>query len=571
MQYTALYREWRPERFDTIVGQDIITKTLQSQIRSGKISHAYLFSGPRGTGKTSTAKVLARAVNCLSNEDGNPCGKCRTCIELASEGSMDVLEIDAASNNGVDEIRDLREKIHYPPATAKYRVYIIDEVHMLSMGAFNALLKTLEEPPNHAIFILATTELQKLPATILSRCQRYQFKRIPIKVIAERLELISQDKGIALQSAAASLIAFWAEGGLRDAISLLDQCLTVTGEAITEDSVLKVLGTATRQFVFSLADDLIDGNAPAILKKLNQLMDEGKDMRVFVKDFTNHMRSVMLAKYLDDCADLLGVEKQVAVAYRRQAERAVQERLIRTVEEFTLLEGKLRYAENPRILAEMTFLKICYPEDQPNLLALSERVSELEQKLSDLSAYGAKAVVDTAEVQQTTDEVAAEKQEQRPAKEKSTAPKRAEDVQYEEKKDSMPDEKDIWNRLLKDVKKESMPTYIMLQKASLQMRSTTAQVIFSPVDAIFAEAVKTQQNQAMLLSKIKAIAGDAVKLKVIIDQPETAPPEDAKRDEAEDAGEVERIKTLLEGEDIEFVVYEGDEEPPKTFLDELLD
>ena len=268
MGYQALYRRYRPARFEDFVGQEAVIKTLRSQITSGRIAHAYLFCGTRGTGKTSTAKVFARAVNCEHPENGDPCGTCDTCRALAEENSLDILEIDAASNNGVDEIRDLREKVKSPPQTGRYRVYIIDEVHMLSQGAFNALLKTLEEPPAYVVFILATTEPQKLPATILSRCQRFDFGRIPAHQIIGRLRVALEEGHIQAEDAALSRIARAAEGGMRDAWSIMDMCLSYAQEedgGLTEALVLRVLGAADKSFLFAFADRLIDSDAAGAL------------------------------------------------------------------------------------------------------------------------------------------------------------------------------------------------------------------------------------------------------------------------------------------------------------------
>ena len=261
MSYQALYRAWRPDTFTEIVGQDAVTRTLKRQVTTGRIAHAYLFCGTRGTGKTSAAKVLARAINCLNPRDGDPCGECEICRTLRQENSMDVVEIDAASNNGVDEIRDLREKVKYPPALTKYKVYIIDEVHMLSTGAFNALLKTLEEPPKHVVFILATTEPQRLPATILSRCQRFDFHRISMEVIIERLMVVLGGIGRSASEEALNEIARAAEGAMRDALSLLDVCLSYTDGEVTGQLARDVLGTAGRAAMFDFADALIEGDA----------------------------------------------------------------------------------------------------------------------------------------------------------------------------------------------------------------------------------------------------------------------------------------------------------------------
>ena len=291
MGYQALYRRYRPARFEDFVGQEAVIKTLRSQVMSGRIAHAYLFCGTRGTGKTSTAKVFARAVNCEHPENGDPCGQCAACQALSAESSLDILEIDAASNNGVDEIRDLREKVKYPPQNGRYRVYIIDEVHMLSTGAFNALLKTLEEPPSYVVFILATTEPQKLPATILSRCQRFDFHRIPMHQIIGRMKVAVEKEGILAEEAALSRIARAAEGGMRDAWSIMDMCLGYAQEddtGLTEELVLRVLGAADRTFLFDFADKLIGSDAVGALTMIDDMMRMGREVQVFVRDVSAH-------------------------------------------------------------------------------------------------------------------------------------------------------------------------------------------------------------------------------------------------------------------------------------------
>ena len=282
--YQALYRAWRPEQFKDIYGQEPITRTLKNQVISGRISHAYLFCGSRGTGKTTTAKVLSRALNCTNLQDGEPCGECDVCRQLKGESSLDVMEIDAASNNGVDNVRELKDRIAYPPTVGRYKIYIVDEVHMLSPGAFNALLKTLEEPPAHAVFILATTEPQKLPATILSRCQRYDFKRIPVKDIVARLRVVLE--GISRQCTPQALeeIAVSADGGMRDALSLMDICLSYTDGEVDAALVRQVLGSSGREFMFDFADALADQDAGKALEMISEAMLDGRDPMVFTRE-----------------------------------------------------------------------------------------------------------------------------------------------------------------------------------------------------------------------------------------------------------------------------------------------
>ena len=386
MGYQALYRRYRPARFEDFVGQEAVIQTLRSQIMSGRIAHAYLFCGTRGTGKTSTAKVFARAVNCEHPENGDPCGTCGTCRALAEENSLDILEIDAASNNGVDEIRDLREKVKYPPQTGRYRVYIIDEVHMLSQGAFNALLKTLEEPPAYVVFILATTEPQKLPATILSRCQRFDFGRIPAHQIIERLHVALEEGQIQAEDAALARIARAAEGGMRDAWSIMDMCLSYAQEedgGLTEALVLRVLGAADKSFLFAFADKLIDSDAAGALALIDEMMRKGREVQVFVRDVSAHLRALMLANICDEgqLSTLLEVTHEDAAEYIGQAKRTSHTRLMRMLDLFLASETDMKWAAQPRFALETAALRACAPEESMQVEALVARVDELERKL----------------------------------------------------------------------------------------------------------------------------------------------------------------------------------------------
>ena len=386
MGYQALYRRYRPARFDDFVGQEAIIRTLRSQVMSGRIAHAYLFCGTRGTGKTSTAKVFARAVNCENPDRGEPCGQCAACRALSAESSLDILEIDAASNNGVDEIRDLREKVKYPPQSGRYRVYIIDEVHMLSQGAFNALLKTLEEPPAYVVFILATTEPQKLPATILSRCQRFDFGRIPAHQIIARLRVALEEGGIAAEEAALARIARAAEGGMRDAWSILDMCLGYAqedGAGLTEALVLQVLGAADKRFLFEFADRLISADAVGALEMIDGMMRAGREVQVFVRDVSGHLRNLMLAGVCGQAQaeSLLEVTAEDAQAYVEQAGRTSRTRLMRMLDLFLASEMDMKWAAQPRFALEAATLRACEPEESLQLEALVARVDELERKL----------------------------------------------------------------------------------------------------------------------------------------------------------------------------------------------
>ena len=329
MGYVALYRRFRPKSFDSIAGQEHVVKTLKNQIKNNRISHAYLFCGPRGTGKTSAALVFAHAVNCMSNVDGDVCGECEYCRQ--SGENIDIVEIDAASNNGVDEIRNLREMVRYMPAVGRYKVYIIDEVHMLSAGAFNALLKTLEEPPPYVIFILATTEVHKIPATIISRCQRFDFKAITPKEITQVLRSIASKMNIPADNDALAAIARWANGGLRDAIGLFDQTIDYSDGKITLDCVNQVIGTAGIDFTMSFIDAIADGNTAELLRKTDEIVNKGKDLAVFAKDVTNHLRNILLYS-LTKSAEMLDIDTETEKLYSDAAKKFTNTRLMRAIE-----------------------------------------------------------------------------------------------------------------------------------------------------------------------------------------------------------------------------------------------
>ena len=413
MSYQALYRAWRPETFSEICGQDAIIRTLKRQVMTGHIAHAYLFCGTRGTGKTTAAKVLSRAINCLNPRDGDPCGECEICQALKQERSMDVLEIDAASNNGVDEIRDLREKIKYPPALTRYKVYIIDEVHMLSTGAFNALLKTLEEPPAHAVFILATTEPQRLPATILSRCQRYDFHRISIDVIIDRLNVVLAGIGRSASQEALTEIARAAEGAMRDALSLLDVCLSYTDGEISGQLARDVLGTAGRSAMFEFVDALIDGNAGSALTQIDHVMRQGSDPQVFIRDTIAHLRGVMLAGAVKEgLAGLLEITPEDAERFMDQSRRMNGDALDRMLGLFMRAEPDTKWASRPRTILELAAVRACHPEKEADA-TVWERLDRVEK----LVEQGAVAVPGSRA------RVAAPKTEEKKAEVRAPAPK----------------------------------------------------------------------------------------------------------------------------------------------------
>ena len=387
MSYTALYRKWRPVSFEDVKGQDPIVQTLKNQITSERIGHAYLFCGTRGTGKTSIAKIFARAVNCEHPVDGSPCNECPTCRSIQSGSSMNVVEIDAASNNGVENIRDIREQVQYPPTEGRYRVYIIDEVHMLSIGAFNALLKTLEEPPSYVIFILATTEVHKIPITILSRCQRYDFKRISLETIANRLRELTQAEQIQVEDKALLYVAKAADGSLRDALSLLDQCVAFHyGKVLTYDNALEVLGAVDSGVFSQMFGAIVEGRTKDCICSLEEIVIQGRELGQFVTDFIWYMRNLLLIQSADDAEGLVDMSEENLKQLRSDAGKTDGTTLMRYIRIFSELSNQLRYASQKRVLVEVALIKLTRPSMEPNLDAILQRLGDLEAQMEDLEA-----------------------------------------------------------------------------------------------------------------------------------------------------------------------------------------
>ncbi len=405
MAYQAIYRKWRPMVFDDIVGQEHITETLKNQLNTGKLAHAYLFCGTRGTGKTTAAKILSRAVNCENPQNGSPCNECSTCRGITDGSIMDVYEIDAASNNGVDNIREIIDDAKYVASEAKYRVYIIDEVHMLSGGAFNALLKTLEEPPEHVIFILATTEAHKVPQTILSRCQRFDFKRIRPDDIIRRMREIAMGDGLSITDDAYRLLAQLADGSMRDGLSILERCISAAGSSLTYEAIISVLGITGSAPLFRIAEAVNEGSAKGVLEIIDSLMRDGKDLHVFADNLLEHYRSLMFCKVTDDPGRLLDCDAQELVQLKAQAEKTSYEKLANAASALSKARSEAKWVKEPRIIYELALIKLTRPELDVTYDALLDRLSDCEEKIRNGVA--------------TPPPPPAEKEEEKPAPEKA--------------------------------------------------------------------------------------------------------------------------------------------------------
>ena len=379
--YRAFYRKYRPSTFTDVVGQQHITTTLENAVKSGKTSHAYLFTGSRGTGKTSCAKILAKAVNCLDSHNGNPCNECEICKGIDNGSILDIIEIDAASNNGVDNIRDLREEANFTPANAKYRVYIIDEVHMLSIGAFNALLKTLEEPPAHVIFILATTEVHKLPSTILSRCQRFDFKRIPPEDMAVRLKEVAEKENLQLADDGAMLIARIADGAMRDALSLLDRCSSYEG-VIDSAAVASSAGLAGREYIFELCDCILEKDSAKALEVIDKLYNDSCDMERLITELTSHFRNLMVSKAVKNFEDMIICSQGEIDIIREQSAKTTLATIMSCIDILTASASTMKQGANRRTSAELCIIRLCTPSLDSDINALLRRISELESAIA---------------------------------------------------------------------------------------------------------------------------------------------------------------------------------------------
>ena len=513
--YQALYRKWRPKTFSDVSGQPHVTKTLQSQLESGRISHAYLFTGSRGTGKTSCAKILSKAVNCLSPIDGNPCNECEICKGIENGSILDVIEIDAASNNGVDNIRDLREEANFTPVNAKYRVYIIDEVHMLSIGAFNALLKTLEEPPSHVIFILATTEIHKLPATILSRCQRFDFKRISPEDITARLIYVAEKENATLTESAASLIARIADGGMRDALSLLDRCFAM-GSDVDENAVSAAAGIAGTMHLFAFSEFVAKADFTNALKLVSKLHNEACDIDSLCTELILHFRNLMVAKTVNDCDGLIVCSKDEMQKIKERASQLKLSKILSCIEILSQTAKNIKNSANKKIQLEAAVIKMCGPSADNNS-SVSSELEERIAKLEEMLASGYKAAPPASSVpaeQPKTDE--APKPAPTPAKEEEKAEETPPLPQTPPAEEPAPAISDGvfsgWSDVLDKLLKYDIPLYGILAGSSANIKN--GRLVINSDNPTLYDFICTDTHYKELAKAVYEVVGQKMKIAV---------------------------------------------------------
>ncbi|MGL4797711.1 MAG: DNA polymerase III subunit gamma/tau [Paraclostridium sp.] len=494
--HKALYRAYRPQTFKDVVGQEHIIRTLKNQIQNGNVGHAYLFCGTRGTGKTSTAKIFARAVNCINGMNEEPCNECEVCKDILNDNVMDVIEIDAASNNSVDDIREIRENVKYTPAKCKYKVYIIDEVHMLSQGAFNALLKTLEEPPSYVIFILATTEPHKIPATILSRCQRFDFKRVTVQDMSERMKEICEDVNVDVDERALNLIARNSQGALRDALSILDQCMSFSEDNIEYKDVVDLLGTVNIEQLFEMAEYVIKEDSKKCLEILNEFVIWGKDIKNLIDDLIDHFRNLMICKVSTELDEIISLPEETIEQLKLQSSLIETNDIIRILNILSETQDNIKSSSNPRVLAEVSIMKLSQPMFDESKESLIKRLTNLEEVIKSgnikinsenkNSNNNTKLVQDEEVIKPEVEEVYYEEV-------------KSEDVKLVEKS---------WESVLMNIKKDkNMPVYAILREVKdFNVYSNNLYIIF---DDNFAFA-KNKLNDTKTLGYIENIVRETL-------------------------------------------------------------
>ncbi len=568
LSYLALYRKWRPSVFEDVIGQEHITRTLKNQIKNQNIAHAYLFCGTRGTGKTSTAKIFAKAVNCISPQDMNPCGDCEICRGIDQENIMDVIEIDAASNNGVDDIRELRENVQYPPSKGKYKVYIVDEVHMLSTGAFNALLKTLEEPPSFVIFIFATTEPHKIPATIISRCQRFDFKRVREPQIIQRLQYICSEMNIAAEEKALRLIARNADGSVRDALSILDQCISFQDDTLTYSNVLERLGIVGEDAIFRLVDYIIEKDAKKMMEWLHELIAAGKDIQQLFQSLIQHYRNLMLIQIIGEAPEgLVRLSEESIERCREQAKKLSPNHVMRAIPMLSQTASDAKYATQPRIFLEIAVLKLIRPQfDKLSVEGLLERIEDLEKQIRNAPAFPQKPEENKQNLPKSKQTLKQEKVPEPVEAESKIEPQKELKAEEETQPASSSIDFDYvrnhWEKILKEVKKKRISAHAMLMEGKpVGAEGRFLIVAFRKGFEIHKDMI-TKNYKEIIETAIEEITGQKVHLKCMMeeevqsfssakDQTSAAYNERAEKEKEEE--EVQKIINLFGEEIVEII------------------
>ncbi|KGG80916.1 DNA polymerase III subunit gamma/tau [Caloranaerobacter azorensis H53214] len=551
MAYQALYRKYRPKDFDSVLGQEHVTTILKNQIINNNIAHAYLFSGTRGTGKTSTAKIFARAVNCLNNKDGNPCNECEVCRGILNDTIMDVVEMDAASNNSVDDIRELREKVKYPPSKGRYKVYIIDEVHMLSKGAFNALLKTLEEPPKHLLFILATTEPQKLPATILSRCQRFDFKRISVDDIVKNMRAICDELNIDVEDRGLRLIARNSDGAMRDALSILDQCVSFSDGRITYEYILSILGTVNLDVIFELTDAIINSNLEKTLGLIEDIVRAGKDVNQFIKDLILHFRNLMIAKTSKNIENIIDASDEVIYKLNRQAKNIELNDIMRAIKILSDVEVKAKWSSQPRIILEVGLIKFIKTPSNVDIDNLLEKVAKLEKIIEegkfhviDKSNHSYNVEIKTSVSENLKKDNTDQKVNIKDEIFNENGNINSENVSFNKIKIE-------WSNFLKRLKKEKISIHALLMEGKLiSFENNMLTVAFEDGFAFHKDAIEKKNNKEFVEKSISKYFNCDIKMKFIMAS-EIKNTESEQEDKKKDI--IKQIKDIF-GEDLVEVV-----------------
>ncbi|NLM44133.1 MAG: DNA polymerase III subunit gamma/tau [Clostridiales bacterium] len=546
--YTALYRKWRPKKFEDVCGQEQITIILKNQLETGQLSHAYLFCGTRGTGKTSTAKLLSKAVNCFNLQDGNPCDECESCISINQGNSMDVFEIDAASNRRIEDVRDLREAVKFAPALGKYKVYIIDEVHMLTNEAFNALLKTLEEPPAYVKFILATTEPHKLPGTILSRCQRFDFKRLTHDNIVDRLKYICKEENITADEDALKLIARNSDGAMRDAISIMDQCAVFGNMQIKYDHVLEVLGIANDDYLFKIADAVREENCSEAIRLLQEISQEGKDINQFARDLLNHYRNLLMAKLVDQAEDVIDLSADTIKRLKEQGKDYGRDNIIRYIDILSQCSHEMKWSPHPKTILEVSIIKMCKVDKDNSPAGLLARIEKLEETISNGNI---KINYSLNKNEEKETEKVEEKKEEKKKKRK---------IETKEKNDNikLPTSEIVekWNGFMQEIKnrkKMKLRTYLAFCKPAI-VDGEKVLLCFTRQDSVFKEEVEKTDTKKEIEDIATEYFSAPIKIKAVYED-EIAIAEDDVEEETEEDDVVKKAIELF-GEDLVEVVDE---------------